>query len=379
MSRIVNISPSSQVSALPLGVVLSKYYFENTDYFDTFGLGGQSIVNGKVRLTTSGGVNYNNGILIDKPNALTNFKMTIQYTVVSAISGASYGIALGLKSANSFSEFDCCVAHNMLNSGDPRLFILGWDNGTDYAILSTITTDVDRLQNARYKLTYEMQDYKIKVRCERLGSDQESEGFFMFSYDDDFIPPNTSNFAIYNVGGTYDIESIHIETTDFKNAKLLCIGDSKTEGIGANALNTGFPNILKDFYEGVSKNAGTSDTTIEVIIKIDQIIQLSPQKVLLNIGSNDKRFGRTFSQWSTDYDSIVSQLEAANIDVYHLLQLNENSLTFNDYNSHINTTYDASRIINAGTIALAADGIHPSQEGMQQIADAVISKNFVSI
>lgn len=95
---------------------------------------------------------------------------------------------------------------------------------------------------------------------------------------------------------------------------------------------------------------------------------------MLNIGSNDKRDGVTLAQWKTNYDSIVSQLSAAGISVYHLLQLNETVLTFTDYNAHINATYSASKIVDAGTISLDGDGIHPSQTGMDEIYSAIVAQ-----
>jgi lysophospholipase L1-like esterase len=191
------------------------------------------------------------------------------------------------------------------------------------------------------------------------------------------LPPNTAFWGLWPMGGAYTVTSLSIYTPVPRNATLMVEGDSKTQGLEAtywadrfvNRLNAANPN-----YQTVVDGGGGGDFTDQVIARLHEIKWLHPARVLLYIGSNDERNGRTLLQWETNYDYIADQLTKAGIPVYHLLQTNETTLSFTAYNNHILQTFPANRIVNAGTVSLFADGIHPDSAGHRQIADSIISQ-----
>jgi lysophospholipase L1-like esterase len=197
------------------------------------------------------------------------------------------------------------------------------------------------------------------------------------TYPISYIVPNASNVALWNFGGTYDVQSILVESSDYQYANLMLVGDSKFVGYSADNFSTSFYSQLQANKGGIVLDSGAGDTTTAVLAYIPEIIKFRPHRVLLGIGSNDKRSSVSYATWAANYDSIVSQLTTAGIDVWHLLPLNESVLTFTDYIAHINATYSSSKIINAGTVGLASDGVHPNQAGHNTIYAAIIASGIV--
>ncbi len=358
-----------------IGDIYNKNSWANTSDFTTFGDATVSLSGSYINIGSATNGSFNNYIKFSRVTNLNKYRITIEFKIINAPSSTSFGLGLGLRSANSIpANVYQYVARIGLPStaNGKRIYI---DAGsTTYTNRFSSATDFSFALNDIIRLTVE-QDLNV-VTCTYLNltTGNAQVGSYSFPISTAPILPNTGNFVIHMLGGTYEMRKLKIESKDYENAKLICVGDSKTVGYFADSFAGAFSHQLINYSRGVSVNAGGNDKTAEVLLKIPELIALKPKRILLNIGSNDKRNSVTFATWQANYDSIVSQLETAGIEVYHLLQLNESVLTFTDYNSHITSTYDSSKIIDAGVISLNADGIHPNQQAMNHIFYTILSK-----
>jgi len=87
-----------------------------------------------------------------------------------------------------------------------------------------------------------------------------------------------------------------------------------------------------------------------VLNSMPEILAMAPKEVYFGIGSNDPRTGVPYSTYTANYASIVSQLTAAGIKVWHLLPIYEpsglNQVPLRDF---IVSTYSADDIIDLYT------------------------------
>ncbi len=356
---------------LPFGTIIDKTDFTDSSMFTAFGNGSKTLSGTFLSLTSSTDGVFTNGITYNKNTGIQKFRITVKIKIINALNTTKYGVGLGSKTINAVT----------LNSNLYQLAMAGANTGsrTYYSqpnytsIVSDTTSNLPMALNDIIEISFEQNVNIISFVCKNITQGVTRVNQYQHTMAGTFIP-NVNNPAIHLLGGVFEMQQFKLESNEFKGAKLMCIGDSKTQGYYATDFETTYVAQLNQNYNGIVNNSGGGDETTNVLQKIQEIIDFVPKKVLLNIGSNDKRRGRTFATWQANYDSIVSQLITAGIDVYHLLQFNETSLTFTDYNTHITSTYPSGKIVNAGTIGLNADGVHPNQSGMNTIYSAIVAQ-----
>lgn len=353
------------------GILYNKDTWTDTNDFDIFGTASLTVVNGKLRINTGTNGVFTNYVSLKSNTGLYKYKSVVRFKVNDTPTTTSYGLGFGVKGKGVYTKYSLSTRVGLANAAN----VMYIETGTDNTFVNRFNSTKQLVPTREdiYELIMEHDINRVSIKVTNLSSKQTDEISYNYSMNT-IMMPNMGSFSIFAMGGSYDIQSIKIFSKEYKNAKLMCVGDSKTKAYYADNFLTTFPQLLNKTYGGVVNNSGGYDGVDAVLAKIPEIIAMTPVKVLLNIGSNDKRQGMTLANWQTKYASIVSQLTTAGIDVYHLLQFNENSLNFSDYNSFINTSYSSSKIIDAGTIGLNSDGVHPNQAGMTTIYNAIVSK-----
>jgi lysophospholipase L1-like esterase len=192
-----------------------------------------------------------------------------------------------------------------------------------------------------------------------------------------YVPGNSGKFAIYYFGGTETVTSLSISSGTPTGVDILAVGDSKTLGEFAGPYWLSWSGLLQDNYR-VTVDAGGAETTYDTLNRIPELIALKPKTIILCIGRNDVAFGVALGTIETNYASIVSQLQAAGITVYHLLPLFETSgVNYVPLTAWINSTYGAANTIAVPALnnaaLLGADGVHPNNPGHQVIYQSVLS------
>ena len=102
--------------------------------------------------------------------------------------------------------------------------------------------------------------------------------------------------------------------------------------------------------------------------------------MLLNIGRNDLFDGVATATWEANYQSIVSQLRAAGINLVHLMPIPEVTQNQAALTSFINATYPTDNKMDVtsawvNATDLSGDNTHPIPAGETLIATTVIANS----
>jgi lysophospholipase L1-like esterase len=382
-SNIKTINGTSLLGSGDIGIsVLDGYTIYNKTSWSSTGdfinVGSTTVsTNSKNKIKLSGGVgSYTKSIELTNPTGLEKWDF-VMVSKIDTVHNDSYGIGVGIRSVNTYGSPSLCarVSTTNFSSNAGMLYIDAGESPSFSNIVNSGSTRLSfsqfdmielRCSFDKYTVTFSVRNVTTNSSPIKLQYTYPTNGATPFA-------PNAGRFAIYNFGGSHEIQSIKITSNETLNSSLVIVGDSKSQYYNVSNIGKRYGSILERVYGSIVVNSGGYDRTTEVLLKIQDIINLKPAAVLLNIGSNDKRSGVSLGTYQTNYASITSQLQAAGITVYHLLQLNEAVLTFSDYNTWLNATYPG-YIVNPGIINLAADNVHPSDIGNKQIADSVISQ-----
>ncbi len=162
-----------------------------------------------------------------------------------------------------------------------------------------------------------------------------------------------------------------------KGTKIVALGDSLIQGIGATKQNE-LPSLLAKKIGLPILNMGISgNTTADGLARIDKVIEQKPDIVLLLLGGND--FLRKVPKETTfkNIDSIVSTLQQ-NGSLVILLGVQGGVLTdgYDEYFEEVAKTRKTLYVPNVldgiiGRKELMSDSIHPNDLGYAKIADKI--------
>lgn len=365
-------------AAQPYGVLYNVNSWTSLSDFYVNGITA-SVVSNKIQV--SGGIGTFNVTLDRLPyTCLPRWKMTARILTGATVNGTSYGIGIGIRSYNANGYYDAVGRIDLSSNATAGKLYFGmtaytgaetdvasssatltWTAG-DYIVL-TVTRDEDLFTVEAYNDTTSSAVVTVTYRVPVF-------------YPQTAILPNTGRFAVFALGGTQTLDSLKIESQTPMHADLAIVGDSKTAGYYPGAYAQGYARLLSNSYT-IANLSGGSDKTSDVLLRIPEIIALAPRKALLNIGRNDVGFSVASGTYLANYDSIVSQLTAAGIPVYHLLPLFETSVDQTALTSHITGTYSnyidpqLSKWSGTASNILAADNIHPNAFANIKIAKAI--------
>jgi hypothetical protein len=345
-----------------------------------------SVVANKIQISnTEDSLNFNNAIALPGFTALEYWKMEMSFTIDSVPSSTTFGLGLGvnawialpdgtfLVNSGASSNFGVVDLSTDINAGKVTYF-----NVSPSEINARSTTAVPFNQGDQIVLIVERNFTFITIST--YNATQKS-ALVQTTYD--FPSPITNansilasngRFSIFSLGGTYTVNSLQLSSSQVVRPDILVIGDSKTVGYQESTITNRLASILRKSFITSSANAGVGDTTAEVRSRLPEILAINPKQILLSIGCNDVRNGRTYLD--ANYKYIVSTLQAAGIPVYHLCYY-ESDIDLSGLNEFINQNY-GSNVIDTYTItqlsgALYADGIHLTDVGNLLIYNEVIN------
>ena len=170
------------------------------------------------------------------------------------------------------------------------------------------------------------------------------------------------------------------------DAVVVALGDSLTAGLGV-AADEAFPARLEarlksEGYAYRVVNAGVSgDTTAGGLRRVDWVLRARPEVVIVALGANDGLRGQEPRAMRVNLDEIVARLQAAGARVL-LVGMRMPPNYGGDYTKEFEAVFPA--VARRAKVALMpflldgvagvphlnqADGIHPTAEGQQVIAD----------
>lgn len=314
-----------------------------------------------------------------------NYDTTLpEWTMTSTIvagtpSSTSAGVGLGIRSYNAGGALYITVANVDLTNTANAGFLFIYQNDGQAGGQSPTKITFSAGDSIRLTFVREFDTFTATASNITTGGAPVTATFrYQFYYAQTKLSPNRGKFALYNFGGSQGVSSFSISSVVPKGVDLMCVGDSKTVSYYVGSYGDGYCTKLTGYLRTVNESGG-SDETADVLAVIPELVALKPKAVLLNIGRNDIGRGVPFSTYSVNYASIVSQLVAAGITVYHLLPLYEPGLDQGPLDTFIRANYP-SNFFDGGLQAYSAtpstvlspDAVHPNSFGHQVITDAAV-------
>ena len=370
-----------------VGVVDRDSLLNNSDYYGNFfkeknftdlskfDVNGATVSASGGKLDFSAGANtYTQSLDIKGNSALENFTITGRFKVGDKTS-TSYGFGLGIRTTGVYAMYAFFNMTNGANSGKITLDnVVGLTTSTGLAF-SVGDTIIFSLEKTRANVIVQAYNQTTKAAPLRL------------TYNYTIYSPSPSlswygKYAIFSKGGLFSVDSLSVFSKDIKNPDLLILGDSKTCAYQASNYSDGYAQMLQAKYKNTDIYAAPGFQLQNALTTTNQIISLNPKAVLMALGSNDIRAGRTLAQYTADYDTIVNRFIAAGIQVYHALPFYEKPISVKPLVDYIIATYPADRIIDTynpmlATGALDTDTLHPSPAGHQAIYKTILNSNII--
>jgi len=335
-------------------------------------------------LTVSGGNGtFNNYATYPYYTALEDGYIEIEYKMTSAIGGATYGVAFGWKSQNSVDQksWFCYLVHS--SGGLLGKCIL---DSTTYTEIGLNSLPVAQNDLFRVRLTRTATTYNVLATNLTQGGTSSVTLTCPTSYPiGTNVPNNTSKISIFPLGGTYTITSLKYYSNEYTLSDAMLIADSKG-GYCASVLANRTKNLIVSDGFSCVLNWGSSDRTVEAVLRTSEYILFNPRKIFIDVGCNDIRNGVPAGTWQANFNTIYNTLTAANIEVWFITPSCEGGIntlqvkTFLDANftrviDMFTPTWLGGAVTNYDPTYIEADAIHLKDAGMnlkKSLIEAVI-------
>ncbi len=291
---------------------------------------------------------------------LEDWTITVPFKITET-SATSTGFAIGVKStANWYSNYWYLVQFNTNSgAGNKKLYFYMAGATTATTISSTALTaalnDECTLTVTRSADTTNGQ--KITATVTNLTNPNSVSHSYTFTeaYQITVGSPPTCYFAIFPFVGQITLHSFTVSTAYYKNCNIITRGDSITRGVYALSYTNRWTTLF--FGSSLKKNyscGGPGDRTTSVLDNIPELLLFKPKFVVLMIGGNDLAGGVAIGTVQTNYQSIVTQLIAGGITVWHCMTPPRNGYDYTTWNSWLSSTY--LNVVNTFTNLKAAVG-----------------------
>ena len=357
--------------------------FETVDNDITLSLSG-----GKVNIVATT-IEYNwVRVLPARTTGLSRWKITSQYKV-TAWGASSFYFGIGNKSL--VLDFGLQGFSRTTSAGDGNSWVAA-EGGSIYISNQPTTT---KSLNDVIEVTAELRDTQFIYTYKNVTTGSATYTFtYTLPSSQAVIPPSLSNwgFMCSGTGGVIQLQSYKIESAETKNPNLLIVGNSKTK-VGYAANWTGrFVKQLNATYPTTIYNAGSAETTSNMITKLNELKETNPRQVILaDVGSNDIRAGSTVIDVMARIKILVDAFAIGGTDVY-LCVFPEDSLAGGvglgalknaivaAYPSNYINTWDSLSTSNMlDNIYDRGDGVHLNQAAMDKITATIIASGKIKV
>jgi len=382
----INKSFSSRPAPVEIGEIFSDDFERGSLGANYTEVGSPTVLMDGSNLVLSGGAaNYDKYVRYDAwATCLEDWVLTINFQATTQTSAAE-GLFVGVKTASAYGNRSVIAlfAHGSGASKGKTTLLSGSSAPNTFAVdaqrsgLAILAGDEIRMTVTRNGLTLTCLTENITQ-----GVSKTVNHTFDLNYSSPRYMPNTGFPYFGTIGGTQTIRDWSFSTTQKKNIKTVVVADSLGHGVSASNLDNRWANELLDGSSNEwAVNSGGGDYTGSVLNKIDELILLNPEYVIMQLGGNDVRFGIPQVIAESNYTSIVNQLEATGITVIHCLagaDSNDNMTNWNNWLSLNYTTIDCFTPLKDGGTGLnaaydAGDGTHWNDAGHDVNAATILA------
>jgi lysophospholipase L1-like esterase len=365
------------------GTIYSKNTWTNTTDFIANNNATATLSGNYINISSATQLNYSNTVSITNYHTkLSKWKFKARFQILSFTS-SSYGIGFGVKSVNQYVQNDVFGFIQTSNTGLGGLYIIK-PNGNTLAsggAVGVALNDIIEVESI-------FNDSVFTFKASNVTSGTNATLTYTYVWDgSQRVVPNTSQFALLELGGVHQIQSIDISSDEITNASIATIGDSKTIGYFASTFAGRYAAQLNNVYPAAIINAGGGDRITHVLARQQELTRLDANKYLLNIGSNDLRFGGTLAELQTNYTTLVSLLQSTGASVYHIVLPEDytkaNAVNMAAFKDWVAATYTSNYIagvwdsLATGNILKGiydyGDGFHLNQAGNNKIFEAIVA------
>lgn len=358
-----------------VGTIYESVGFSNLSSF--VNRGATAVISGNnINFSGGGGpsnftqtLEYNRGTLMELWHISGGF-------ISAAKSSTTYGFALGVRSTNPTSVNVAVKFDATDGSTRGRVLIYAGNNLVKTAIDSITFNAGDSIELHAERRVDTIFAWSVNV-TKKITSLKTSFGY---SYSTGQLTQNTGRFAVYSMGGTFDLYKLSINSNTPIRPDLLIIGDSKSAGYFANSPYDRWATIVRKSFPNLVLQAGSADRITDATDRLAETIGIQPKQVILCIGVNDVRNGLDSNTIKSSYNAYVSSLQSAGVNVIHLISPKEVSLNFEWFSNFIKRIYP-NDFIDAKTEycqnCLSGDNVHPNTKGNLMVADAVLNSGKI--
>lgn len=324
ISNIISRASDNRSSLSPLGIINSETTWSNLNDYTVNG-STFSVSGGKLVLT--GGIaSFADRLLFSKSTSpfkytcLEKWKMRVKLITPSTINGAAtYGIGIGIDSvygisdSNDFSNIIRWVWDTSNNGQLVRYVQKGFTNqlfSGAALVPAANTTYIIELERNKTALTYTIFDNAgVQLFTYTFTFDLGSNNYIQSH--------NTGRFGLWNFGGTnIQITELTISSTANKGVNYITIGDSNMSGLWATTTGSRYiEQAMSTKGKSYEILAGIGDRTADALLRVGEMIALNPKNAFINLISNDIANSVSSVTWQANFNSIVSRLQGAGINV----------------------------------------------------------------
>lgn len=299
----------------------------------------------------------------------------------SYLTGTVYGPTVGLFSTRNPGQNTSTLIYNNLSSGAQAYGIAG-ASSTGATTIKASTSN--SFYDAYYKTILDISEDTATAYIDRRDTSQTTSIRYIYDFKNTTQTATKPNifypaFGINTNTDSVEIDYFRVYSKDRRYIKYLFVGNSITTGYYGGHASNGFPDQLKSRTKyDIQTLAGGYNRTADVIDNLTQIIDMKPEYVFLEIGTNDRGAGVTQATIHANIDTINNRLNRAGIKVYHLAAPDAgNPVTASTTNKYLSDTYGAFFVDNwTGCYAVSemVDAYHPTEKGFKTIADTIAAK-----
>jgi len=302
----------------PFGTIWFDDNLASTDYITNGG--STKTFDGDTLVLSNGSANFNDFIKVKgilpkyRYHNFELWKQTFEVTI-GTLNSNSFGFGAGIRGQgeglHNSTRINTDQSGN--NNFDDRLSV--YDKG-GFANQKQGANQYNFVQNTKYWLEFSRE--KDIYVCNVFDSVEKSNllGSITVSPNNgyantNFLWHNTGEWTLNFFGGNATIHSWKVESDAKKNADILWIGDSNTVG-----FKVGLPNRFISKYNTDNSLdeanqlvlAGIGDRIAQISLMSGLIQEANAQKIVLTIGVNDKRQGRTNAQVQNDWTALANTI-----------------------------------------------------------------------
>lgn len=308
---------------------------------------------------------------------------------INSSTATAYGIGVGMLSKNTLFPVSVLGTLSFTNDGNAGLSSVTTVQAGASTVMRTSASNLSFSVNDYIIIVTERIADSIQVRVKNFTTNSAwITTTYLYTLDGSVTPqvPNTGQFGIFSLGGTFTVDSLSITSTEQAKPDYYIIGDSKTAGAKVSAWKYRFSDLFTALYPNTVNLGGNADRLIELRIRLADILSHPPKYgVIFNMGSNDTRTsGSVPATVYALYDSVVNVLTTAGIRVIHLLTFYETAQDNLPLVNHILATFSANDIIDTywplrtTASCINADGIHPNETGHYIIFKSMMTSGLFS-